>query len=112
MDNSYKIIKEMGYRISMRRKELGLTQETLAELADVSPQLISNAENGQRAISSDKLFRISRALNTSSDYLLSGEKTDADKEKELSLLSESLKSATPEQAALINQIANLIIDNK
>ena len=33
---------------STRRKQLGLTQETLAELADVSPQLISNAENGEK----------------------------------------------------------------
>lgn len=41
-----------------------------AELSDVSPQLISNAENGAKAISSDKLYRISKALKASADYLL------------------------------------------
>ncbi|WP_290912707.1 helix-turn-helix transcriptional regulator, partial [Eubacterium sp.] len=34
----------MGKRIIKRRKQLGLSQEQLAELADVSPQMISTAE--------------------------------------------------------------------
>ena len=112
MDNSRQVIKEMGYRMSMRRKYLGLTQETVAELADVSPQLISNAENGERAISADKLYRISKALQTSSDYLLCGELNDFDKSFENHALSSKLKNATPEQIQTINQIADIILQMK
>lgn len=105
-----KFIKDMGFRISIERKKLGLTQENLAELADVSPQLISNAENGERAISADKLYRISQALKTSADYLLCGEKNNIDKSFELSELSEKLKNASPEQLEKINQMIDVIIE--
>ena len=109
MKNSRELIKDMGFRISTRRKQLGLTQETLAELADVSPQLISNAENGERAISSDKLYRISRALNTSADYLLCGEVNEYDKAFSLNDLNKKLKTASPDKIEMINQIADIVI---
>lgn len=79
IDKERIFLKDMGHRISTQRKRLGYTQEQAAELADISPQLLSNAENGIRAISSDKLYRISRALNVSADYLLSGKSTDKDR---------------------------------
>ena len=46
MDN---LLKDMGKRIFDRRKQLNMTQETLAELAHVTPQTISTAELGQKA---------------------------------------------------------------
>ena len=67
---------EMGKRIIKRRKQLGLSQEQLAELADVSPQMISTAERGSKSILSENLYKISKALNVSADYLLSGEITE------------------------------------
>lgn len=68
---------EMGKRIIKRRKQLGLSQEQLAELADVSPQMISTAERGSKSILSENLYKISKALNVSADYLLSGEITES-----------------------------------
>lgn len=68
---------EMGKRIIKRRKQLGLSQEQLAELADVSPQMISTAERGSKSILSENLYKISKALNVSADYLLSGELTES-----------------------------------
>lgn len=68
---------EMGKRIIKRRKQLGLSQEQLAELADVSPQMISTAERGNKSILSENLYKISKALNVSADYLLSGEITES-----------------------------------
>ena len=47
MDN---LLKDMGKRIFDRRKQLNMTQETLAELAHVTPQTISTAELGQKAM--------------------------------------------------------------
>ena len=68
---------EIGKRIIKRRKQLGLSQEQLAELADVSPQMISTAERGSKSILSENLYKISKALNVSADYLLSGEITES-----------------------------------
>lgn len=44
-----KLLKDIGLRIFERRKELGLTQELLAEKMDVSIQMISNLEHGVNA---------------------------------------------------------------
>lgn len=40
------LLKEMGQRMLDRRKQLRLTQETLAKMAHVTPQTISTAELG------------------------------------------------------------------
>ncbi len=101
-------LKDMGRRISAQRKRLGYTQEQTAELADISPQLLSNAENGSRAISSDKLYRISRALNVSADYLLSGESTDKDR----LLLFEKIKDADTAQLQAIETMCDVIMNLK
>lgn len=63
---------EMGRRMLMRRKELELTQEQVAEIAGMAHQQYNKSENGRTLINSDSLLRISTALKTSSDYLLTG----------------------------------------
>jgi len=108
MSDIQKFLKDMGYRISIQRKRKGYTQEQVAELADISPQLLSDTEHGKRAISSDKLFRISRALEVSADYLLSGEKTETDK----LILLEKLESASEEQIKAIETICDVIMNMK
>ena len=57
---------------------MNLSQEELSEIADVSPQLISTAERGAKAIRPENLLKISKALGVSADYLLSGDVTDRD----------------------------------
>jgi len=106
MDDVQKFVKDMGRRIYMQRKRLGLTQEQVAELADISPQVLSTAENGTRNISSDKLYRISKALNVSADYLLSGETTVVDDSKFL----KTLEKATAKQREAIETLSEVIIN--
>ena len=48
-------LQAMARRIVERRKQLGLTQEELAEKSDMTPQAISYAERGKRAMSPDAL---------------------------------------------------------
>lgn len=43
-------LQQIGQRIMERRKNLGLTQEALAEKGDVTTQFVSYAEAGKRAI--------------------------------------------------------------
>ena len=68
-----KFLKEMGERISLRRKALKMTQENLAEKMGVSIQMISNLELGKKAIRPDNLARLCSVLNISVDYILNGE---------------------------------------
>ncbi len=79
---------EMGLRIVERRKRLGLTQETLAEKADVTPQFVSYAESGKRAMRPENLLKMANVLEVSADYLLTGQIID----KDMLLLSDKLRS--------------------
>ena len=63
---------EIGNRIQQCRKSRGYTQEQLAEEMNVSIQMISNVERGNKAIRIDNLVNLSRILKVSTDYLLTG----------------------------------------
>ncbi|MBQ3483329.1 MAG: helix-turn-helix transcriptional regulator [Clostridia bacterium] len=71
-----KLLKEIGQRINARRKELGLTQEELAERMEVSIQMISNVELGKKAIRPENLVKLCNALDVSADYILRGNRAD------------------------------------
>ena len=86
-----KMLKEMGQRIVVRRKELQYTQEQLAEMMDVSIQMVSNLERGNKAIRIDNLVKLSEILGISTDYILTGKCTDIEKQalsKKINTLSE------------------------
>lgn len=71
-------LKAIGNRISTRRKQLNYTQEQIAEKMDVSIQMVSNLERGNKAIKIDNLIKISEILNVSTDYILTGKHTSKD----------------------------------
>ena len=68
----------MGQRITQHRRILQLTQEQLAEKADLSPQFVSYAESGKRAIRPENLLKLSTALGVSADRLLGSESGNTD----------------------------------
>lgn len=74
----YTVLKEIGERIRLRRKELKLTQEQLAELMDVSLQMISNLEQGKKAIRPENIIKLCSALESSADYILLGNTSDTE----------------------------------
>lgn len=100
MNNKNFSLEDMGKRICERRKSLNLSQEELSELAQVSPQLLSTAERGTKALRPENLLKISTALGVSADYLLTGEIS----EKDFSLISDKLKNVTPAQVRTIEKI--------
>lgn len=71
-----KLLKEIGARIHARRKELGLTQEALADRMEVSIQMISNLELGKKAIRPENIVKLCNVLNVSADYILRGNRAD------------------------------------
>ena len=69
------LLKEMGQRILDRRKQLKLTQEALAKMAHVTPQTVSTAELGTKAMRPETMLKICDALDISTDYLLRGRRS-------------------------------------
>lgn len=93
-------LKAIGQRIMERRRKLGLTQEALAEKADVTAQFVSYAEAGKRAMRPENLLKIAAALAVSADYLLTGDIID----KDLLILSDKLRKLTPSQIRTVESI--------
>lgn len=63
----------LGEKIYKMRKELGMTQETLAEKLSVSPQAVSKWENGASCPDISLLPKIAKIFETTVDELLSEE---------------------------------------
>ena len=65
--------KEVGLRIAKLRNKIGISQEVLSGLAGISAKFLHEIECGKKGMSAHTLFNIAKALNVSTDYLLSGE---------------------------------------
>ena len=102
MQNTELCLQEIGERIAARRKNMGLTQEKLAEICGVTTQFVSYAEAGKRAMRPENLSRIAEGLGVSTDYLLTGDIID----KDILLLSKKLSKLTPKQLRLIENIVD------
>jgi len=62
----------LGSRIRQRRKQLGLTQETLAALANVDRSYMGGVERGERNVTFGVLCEICKALQCDVASLTSG----------------------------------------
>ncbi|MBQ9949012.1 MAG: helix-turn-helix transcriptional regulator, partial [Oscillospiraceae bacterium] len=62
----------VGERVSKLRKNLGLTQEKLAEQADISVQFLVQIEHGKKTMKIGTLRKLCSALSVSADYLING----------------------------------------
>ena len=91
---------EIGKRITERRKKLGMTQEMLAEKGDLTPQFVSYAESGKRAMRPENVIKLAKALEVSADYLLTGEIVD----KDLLILSDKMRKLSPEMPRIVENI--------
>lgn len=96
----------MGKRMAERRKACGLTQETVADMAGITHQQYNKAENGKTCLGSDTLLRVSTALQTSADYLLSGRESS---EKYITTIG-LLDKMTDGQIALANKVIQCIAE--
>ena len=64
--------KEIGTRISERRKELGLKQSQVNELAGLGDKYLSNIERATSIPSVEVIMKLCEILKTTPDYLLLG----------------------------------------
>ena len=79
-----RLLINIGNRICARRRALGYTQEQIADMMDVSIQMISNLERGNKAIRIDNLLKICQILRVSTDYILTGEQSESELSKKIS----------------------------
>lgn len=64
--------RHVGLRIRMRRKELGISQERLAESIGLTFQQVQKYERAANRVSASKLWEVSRALSTNVSYFYEG----------------------------------------
>ena len=68
---------EIGERIKLRRLELGLTQQELAEkIGYHGKTAISKIESGERALRQTKIRPIADALETTVEYIMGWEESE------------------------------------
>lgn len=68
----YQPRKQLGNNIRELRTNLGLSQEQLAEKADLHRTYVGAVERGERNVSLDNILAIARALGVSASKLLEG----------------------------------------
>lgn len=98
----------MGIRIAQRRKELHLTQEQLAEKMGVSLQTVSCIELGKKAVRPENLANLCTYLGVTSDYVLYGKRN----EQQMNETVAKLSSLSPEAYHTIQELINLLYNNK
>jgi len=64
--------RHVGLRIRMRRKELGFSQERLAEAIGLTFQQVQKYERAANRVSASKLWEIARVLSTSISFFYAG----------------------------------------
>ncbi len=102
-------LKEMGKRITVRRKALCFTQEALAEKIDVSTQMISNLELGKKAIRPENLAKVCEALEVSADYILTGANT---KKSYVNIVADKLIDLSEDELEIINNLIDYMVNKK
>lgn len=98
-------LENMGSRIRNLRKDSGWTQEALAEKLNVTPQMISSAESGLKAIRPENLKNMAKIFGVSADYLLTGDMGD----KDLRRLRDKLTGLNVKQLEHLEKIIDLCI---
>jgi transcriptional regulator with XRE-family HTH domain len=83
------LLRTIGLSIRARRRARGLSQESLAALAELDRSYMSSVERGLRNISVLNLARIAAALETSVWELLGS------RDLPLALIAHSLETRTP-----------------
>ena len=83
-DNDYK--RKVGNIIAKQREYLGLSQEKLAEKADLSFQFISAIETGRQSFTITTLNKLCRALHMSADKIVFGEENQTDTQQITALI--------------------------
>lgn len=99
----------LGKRIRSERQARGLTQEQLAEKADLSTTYIGFIERGERTMMLNTLTTIANELHVSVDYLLQ-DIVPLDNSARTNRLKQLWSSATPAQQEMILNLIQAVLN--
>ena len=100
---SDKIQSEIGRRIRKVRRDQNATQQQFSEEVYITPNFLSEIENGKKGLSCETLYNICEAQQVSADYLLFGT------EKEERSASETiLETASEMSIKELNVVTNYL----
>ena len=102
--------KDFGKRLRDLRKEAKLTQEQLAERADISPVFLGEVERGLKIMGLDKFINVVKVLGVSADYVLCNE-LPTDEPYIFDEITEKLKNFNPKQRKTALDILDGYISN-
>lgn len=97
---------DIGHRIAIRRNQLGLTQAEAAELSGLTQQFFASVETGKKNMRAESIVKVSKALNVSTDFLLTGKVTDFERTR----LMKMLEPLNEEQLYLVEEIVKRILE--
>lgn len=97
----------IGSRIKLARKNKGMTQNSLSEILNVSPEYISRLESGTAKINLEMMVKIAGILSVEPEGFLSGA-TEASSNYLSAELNECLKVCTPKKIEAILKMARVI----
>lgn len=92
---------DIGLRIRALREANGYTREAFATRINISTKFLYEVESGKKGFSAETLYKISRALSTSSDYIMSGNKHEKIPEKILDILEGFSPDQMPNVQAIL-----------
>ena len=89
--------ERMGDRIHRLMKENDYTQKELASMIGVTESAMSRYLNNEREPKAEVIANLATALNTSSDYLISGKQSQEDFAELYRLVARSTTTMTDEE---------------
>lgn len=100
--NKETLNREIGRRVREMREYHEMTREKLAEYADISVQFLATIESGKKSMTTYTLYKMAKALQVSTDYLMTGENVSGTSDN-ISLLTETLSVEEKEMAERLIQ---------
>ncbi len=104
-----KVCKEAGHRIRLLREKENLSRELFSELTDISPKFLYEIEMGLKGFSADTLYKISKTLRVSSEYLLSGHVIECENAELMNILNMFTPEQIKEVIALLKAVYKITV---
>ncbi len=103
--------KDVGLRIMNLRLDHGYSRERLAEMAGISAKFLFEIERSKKGFSATTLVRLSKALNVSTDYIMTGDGNERYEER-LAVALERFEPDFLEQVEDLLEFAYEIVHKK
>ena len=102
----------IGGRIKAKRKEIGYSQEQLAEFLLIKQNTLSKYENDEHDVPTAILSCIAKELNTTPSYLVWGSSEEEGWLSELNTIAASIKNPAIRETALKQLLALAQLDEQ